>query len=298
MHGVEIAARDGLTLTAFLSLPPGSDPDGDGRPDRPLPMVLNVHGGPWARDFYGYDAEAQWLANRGYAHLQVNYRGSSGFGKGFLNKATGEFAGKMHDDLLDAVEWAVKEKIAVRDQVAIYGGSYGGYATLVGLTFTPETFACGVDIVGPSSLVTLIESFPAYWQPYMETTWYKRVGDPRTKEGRELLLSRSPITRVDQIRRPLLIAQGANDPRVTQKESDSIVEAMQSKKIPVTYVLYADEGHGFARPENRMSFYAISEHFLSRCLGGRTEPLGTFQGAKVTVPAGVENIPGLADALP
>jgi dipeptidyl aminopeptidase/acylaminoacyl peptidase len=169
----------------------------------------------------------------------------------------------------------------------------------VGLTFTPDRFACGVDIVGPSSLVTLIESFPAYWQPFMELTWYRRVGDPRTPEGRKLLLERSPITKVDQIKRPLLIAQGANDPRVTQKESDQIVAAMKARKIPVTYALYADEGHGFARPENRISFYALADHFLAGCLGGRAEPLGSdLAGAALSVPEGAGAIPGLSKVLP
>ena len=298
MHPVEIKTRDGLTLVAYLSLPPGSGKDYDGRPDRPLPMVLNVHGGPWARDSFGYHPESQWLANRGYATLQVNYRGSTGFGKKFTNAGNREFAGKMHDDLVDAVNWAIGAGITTKDKVAIYGGSYGGYATLTGLTFTPDVFACGVDIVGPSNLVTLIESFPAYWQPFMEGSWYKRVGDPRTEEGRKFLLSKSPITRVDQIRKPLLIAQGANDPRVVQKESDQLVAEMKARKIPVTYVLYPDEGHGFARPENRTSFYAVSEGFLSKCLGGRFEPVGNdFKGASAKVLEGADNVPGLADAI-
>lgn len=297
MHPVSIKSRDGLTLPSYLSLPPGSDKDGDGRPDKPIPMVLNVHGGPWARDGFGYNSEHQWLANRGYAVLAVNYRGSTGFGKDFINAANREFAGKMHDDLIDAVNWAVKEGIAPKDKIAIYGGSYGGYATLVGLTFTPDVFACGVDIVGPSSLVTLIESFPAYWQPFLEGTWYKRVGDPRTEEGRKFLLERSPITRVDQIRRPLLIAQGQNDPRVTKLESDQLAAAMKARNIPVTYVNYTDEGHGFARPQNRISFYAIAEGFLSNCLGGAYEPIGTdFTGANLQVLEGAEHVPGLKEA--
>jgi len=298
MYPIEIKARDGLTLPSYLSLPRGSDANNDGKPDKALPMVLYVHGGPWARDSYGYNSTHQWLANRGYAVLSVNYRGSEGFGKGFIEKATHEFAGKMHDDLIDSVDWAIANGVTTKDKVAIMGGSYGGYATLVGLTFTPEKFACGVDIVGPSSLVTLIESFPAYWQPFMEVTWYKRVGDPRTPEGRKHLLDRSPITKVDQIQRPLLIGQGANDPRVTQKESDQIVAAMKARKIPVTYAIYADEGHGFARPENRISFYAISDAFLSKCLSGRTEPFGTdLKGAALSVPEGAGDVPGLKEAL-
>ena len=205
----------------------------------------------------------------------------------------------MHDDLIDAVNWTIDKGIARKDKIAIMGGSYGGYATLVGMTFTPATFACGVDIVGPSNLVTLIESFPAYWQPFMEMSWYKRVGDPRTPAGKQLLLERSPLTRVDKIQKPLLIGQGANDPRVTRKESDQIVTAMKARDIPVTYVVYADEGHGFARPENRISFYAITDNFLGTCLGGRTEPIGDdLKGAAIEVPAGVEGIPGLKAALP
>ena len=164
MQSLEIKSRDGLTLVSYLSLPPGSDANGDGRPDSPVPMVLNVHGGPWARDTYGFDNEHQWLANRGYAVLSVNYRGSTGFGKKFVNAGNSEWAGKMHDDLLDAVKWAVDEKMTTADKVAIYGGSYGGYATLVGLTFTPDVFACGVDIVGPSNLNTLLASIPPYWK--------------------------------------------------------------------------------------------------------------------------------------
>ena len=203
----------------------------------------------------------------------------------------------MHDDLLDAVDWAVKQGIADAPKVAIMGGSYGGYATLVGLTFTPEVFACGVDIVGPSNLVTLLETMPPYWKPALDMM-KRRVGDPTTEEGKKDLLARSPLTKVDQIQRPLLIGQGANDPRVKQAEADQIVKAMTAKKIPVTYVLYPDEGHGFARPPNRFSFNALVEAFLGQHLGGRVEPLGSdLAGSTLTVPAGAERIPGLAEAL-
>jgi dipeptidyl aminopeptidase/acylaminoacyl peptidase len=229
--------------------------------------------------------------------LQVNYRGSTGFGKGFVEAANHQFAAKMHEDLIDAVKWAIDNGITTADKIAIYGGSYGGYATLVGMTFTPTTFACGVDIVGPSSLVSLIESFPEYWKPFMEGSWYRRVGNPAKPDERAELIARSPITRMDQVQRPLLIAQGANDPRVTRKESDSIVQALADKKIPVTYVVYADEGHGFARPENRVSFYAISEAFLSKCLGGRSEPMTAFPGANISVPQGADIVPGLSQAI-
>jgi dipeptidyl aminopeptidase/acylaminoacyl peptidase len=297
MQSLELKARDGLTLVSYLSLPPGSDANGDGRPEKPVPMVLNVHGGPWGRDTFGFDSEHQWLANRGYAVLAVNFRGSTGFGKGFVNAADKEWGGKMHDDLLDAVKWAVDQKITTSDKVAIYGGSYGGYATLVGLTFTPDTFACGVDIVGPSNLDTLLGSIPPYWKAFYEDL-ARRVGDPRTEEGRKLLAERSPLSHVQAIKKPLLIAQGANDPRVKQAEADQIVKAMKDKNLPVTYVLYPEEGHGFARPTNRTSFYAIAEGFLSQCLGGRYEPIGNdFKGANLKVPEGTRHVPGLADAL-
>jgi dipeptidyl aminopeptidase/acylaminoacyl peptidase len=297
MHDRVIKSRDGLNLVCYLSLPPGSDPDGDGVPDKRVPLVLDVHGGPWARDGWGFNADHQWLANRGYAVMNVNYRGSTGFGKEFINAADGEWSGKMHDDLLDAVKWAVDEKIALPDKVCIMGGSYGGYATLVGLTFTPEVFACGVDIVGPSSLVTLLENVPEYWYPFMPVM-KRKVGDKDTEAGRAALLARSPLTKVDAIRRPLLIAQGANDPRVTQLEADQIVAAMKEKGIPVTYALYPDEGHGFRRPENSKSFNAVTEAFLAAQLGGRFEPVGKdFTGSTITVPAGADQVPGLAEAL-
>jgi dipeptidyl aminopeptidase/acylaminoacyl peptidase len=286
-----------LNLVCYLTLPRDADPKETGRPNKPLPLVLNVHGGPWARDNWGYDPEHQLLANRGYAVLSVNYRGSTGFGKEFINAADREWAGKMHDDLIDAVNWAVEEKIADKDKVAIMGGSYGGYATLVGLTFTPEVFACGVDIVGPSSLITLMENPPEYWYSFMPVM-KRRVGDWETEEGREFLKSRSPLAHVDQIKRPLLIGQGANDPRVKQAEADQIVAAMEEKKIPVTYVLFQEEGHGFAKPENRFAFYAITEAFLAEHLGGRFEPVGdAFRGAVFTIPAGKDEVPGLKKAL-
>ncbi len=297
MQSLELKARDGLTLVSYLSLPPGSDANGDGVPDAPVPMVLNVHGGPWGRDGYGFDNEHQWLANRGYATLSVNFRGSTGFGKSFINASNKEWAGKMHDDLIDAVNWAVTNKVTTADKVAIYGGSYGGYATLVGVTFTPDTFACGVDIVGPSNLQTLLSTIPPYWKAFFEE-FAMRVGDPRTEEGKKLLAERSPLTRVDAIKKPLLIGQGANDPRVKQAEADQIVNAMKAKNIPVTYVLYPDEGHGFARPANRTSFYAVAEGFLAQCLGGRYEPVGNdFKGSSLKVLEGAANVPGLVDAL-
>lgn len=297
MYGVEIKSRDGLTLPSFLTLPAGADTNGDGKPETPVPMVLNVHGGPWAQDTFGYDGEAQWLANRGYAVLQVNYRGSTGYGKNFINAADREWGGKMHDDLLDAVQWAVDQGVTTSEKVAIYGGSYGGYATMVGLTFTPTTFACGVDIVGVTNLNTFMNTIPPYWESG-RPVFYRRIGDPTTEEGKAFLASRSPINRIGEIQRPLLVAQGANDPRVNKDESDQIVNAMKEKGLPVTYVLYPDEGHGFAKPANRTSFYAISESFLSQCLGGRYQPVGEdFSGASLQVLEGAEHVPGLKEAL-
>jgi dipeptidyl aminopeptidase/acylaminoacyl peptidase len=297
MYPVEIRSRDGLVQPSYLSLPPGSDPDGGGRPKSPVPLVLLPHGGPWARDVYGYNPLHQFLANRGYAVLSPNFRSSTGFGKAFLAAGYLEWGATMQDDLTDAVNWAVEQGVTTADQVAIMGGSYGGYAVLAGLAFTPEVFACGVDIVGPSNLNTLLASIPAYWEAG-RIQLYKRVGDPTTPDGAALLKACSPLTRADSIVRPLLIGQGANDPRVKQAESDQIVAALQSKSIPVTYVLFPDEGHGFARPENNIAFFAVAEHFLAACLDGRTEPFGdTLKASSMTVPEGAEFAPGLKEAL-
>jgi dipeptidyl aminopeptidase/acylaminoacyl peptidase len=262
MTPVDIPARDGLVLPSYLTLPAGREP-------KNLPLVVSVHGGPWARDAWGYSPYVQWLANRGYAVLQVNYRGSTGFGKAHVNAGNREWAAKMHDDLVDAVGWAVAQGYADPARIAIFGGSYGGYATLVGLTFTPELFACGVDVVGPSNLLTLLESIPPYWAP-LKAQFVQRVGDPQTEP--EFLKSRSPLFFADRIVRPLFVAQGANDPRVKQAESDQIVAAARKNGKDVTYLLFPDEGHGFARPENNIKFAAAAEAFLARHLGGRAEP--------------------------
>ena len=292
-----IKSRDGMDLVCYYTLPLQSDENGDGLPEKPLPMVLYVHGGPWARDYWGLDPIHQWLANRGYGVLSVNFRGSTGLGKSFINAGNLEWGKKMHDDLIDAVNWSVQQKIADPEKIAIMGGSYGGYASLAGLTFTPTTFACAVDIVGPSNLITLMETIPPYWKPEIEQ-FTKRVGDFRTEDGRKLLQERSPLNYVERIERPLLIGQGANDPRVKQNESDQIVKAMQAKGLPVIYVLYGDEGHGFARPENSLSFYAIAEAFLAEHLGGSFQPIGQdFMGANLTVPAGAGEVPSLSQAL-
>ncbi|HEY9665140.1 MAG TPA: S9 family peptidase, partial [Allocoleopsis sp.] len=273
MQPIAFLAKDGLTIHGYLTTPPGVAA-------HHLPTVLLIHGGPWARDMWGYDAEAQWLANRGYAVLQVNFRGSTGYGKAFLNAGNREWAGKMHEDLLDAVRWLKDQGIADPKKIAIMGGSYGGYATLVGLTFTPEVFAAGVDIVGPSNLITLMQSIPPYWEP-LKAQFYHRVGNLDTEP--EFLKARSPLFFCEQIQKPLLIAQGANDPRVKQAESDQIATAMRKANKPVEYVLYTDEGHGFARPENRLHFYAVAEEFLAKYLGGRCEPIGDIQGHSAVI---------------
>ena len=290
MHGVEIAARDGLTLPSYLTLAAGTEGE---RPAQPGAMVLLVHGGPWARDTYGFNPLHQLLANRGYHVLSVNFRGSTGFGKGFINAGNKQWGLAMHDDLIDAVEWAIAEGIAAREKVAIMGGSYGGYATLAGLAFTPDIFACGVDIVGPSNLETLLGTIPPYWAP-MVKIFHERMGDPNTEEGLAMLKAASPLYKASEITKPLLIAQGANDPRVKQAESDQIVGAMKEAGIPVTYVLFPDEGHGFAKPSNNIAFEAISENFLAEVLGGRAEPLGDVLAASTAeIVEGAEHVKGL-----
>lgn len=294
MHPSVIKARDGLDLVSYLTLPKGADANGDGKADKPVPMVLFVHGGPWARDGYGYNSYHQWLANRGYAVLSVNFRASTGFGKKFLAAGNMEWGKKMHDDLLDAVDWAVKQGVTTKDKVAIMGGSYGGYATLAGLAFTPDAFACGVDIVGPSNLNTLLASIPPYWESGKQQM-YRRMGNPNTPEGQAILKERSPLFAADKITKPLLIGQGANDPRVNVRESDQIVDAMKAKNIPVTYVVFPDEGHGFARPVNNIAFNAVTENFLAPCLGGRAEPIGNaLDGSTAEIRHGAEFVKGLA----
>ncbi len=293
MHPVVIKARDGMELVSYLTLPKDvkiiSDSVNTIKTDKKVPLVMYVHGGPTARDEWGLDKTHQWLADRGYAVLSVNYRGSTGFGKNFINAGNGEWSRKMHDDIIDAANWAVASGITSQDKIGIMGGSYGGYEALVGVTFTPDFFRCAVDIVGPSNLVTLLESIPPYWKPFIESLNRKTGGNVTTDEGRKELLDRSPITFVDKISRPLLIGQGANDPRVKQAESDQIVKAMQNKKIPVIYALYPDEGHGFARPENRMSFFVLTEYFLHENLGGYVEKFNDdFKGTSLKVEAGAE----------
>jgi dipeptidyl aminopeptidase/acylaminoacyl peptidase len=264
MRPATVRARDGLELVCYLTRPAGAA--------LPGPMVLLVHGGPWSRDMFGFNPLHQWLADRGYAALSVNFRGSIGFGKAFINAGDGEWGRRMDDDLLDAVAWAVHEGVADPARIAIMGASYGGYATLVGLTRQPEFYACGIDIVGPSNLETLLRTVPPYWESF-RSMLFRAIGDPDTPDGLRLAHDRSPLFRAGQILRPLLIGQGANDPRVKQAESDQMVGALVANEIPVTYLLYPDEGHGFVRPENAISFYAVAEEFLARHLGGRLEPM-------------------------
>ncbi|MCV7154955.1 S9 family peptidase [Mycolicibacterium pyrenivorans] len=262
MQPVTITARDGWPLHSYLTPPVGVEPQG-------LPLVLVVHGGPWYRDSWGFDAGVQMLANRGYAVLQVNFRGSMGFGKAFLSAAKGEFAGKMHNDLIDGVTWAVEQGYADRDRVGILGGSYGGYAALVGVTFTPDVFAAAVDYVGISDLANFMRTLPAIARPHLANNWHAYVGDPDDPEQLADMLARSPITKVDQIRTPLLVIQGANDVRVVQAESDDLVNALRDRGVEVDYLIQTDEGHGAVNPENVIEMWEAISRFLAEQLGGR-----------------------------
>lgn len=253
-------ARDGLTLHGYLTLPNGVDP-------KNLPFVIHPHGGPWVRDDWGYDPIVQFLANRGYGVLQINYRGSTGYGRAFWEKGFKQWGkGSMQHDISDGVAWLIKQGYADPKRIGIVGGSYGGYAVLAGLAFTPELYACGIDIVGPSSLFTLLESIPPYWEPGRQKL-YAMVGDPEKDE--QLLKDISPLFHVQNIKAPLMIVQGANDPRVKQRESDQIVEELKKRNIDVHYILNQDEGHGFHNEENRISVFKEIEAFLSEHLGGR-----------------------------
>jgi dipeptidyl aminopeptidase/acylaminoacyl peptidase len=232
--------------------------------------VLLVHGGPWRRDTWGFDPQAQWLANRGYLVIQVNFRGSTGYGKQFLNAGNRQWGAKMHDDLLDALFWTVEQGWVDPTRMAIFGRSYGGYAALVGAAFTPDTFCCAVAVAAPANLNTLITSYPPYWAPVIAQA-HLRVGNPETDA--DFLWSRSPLSRVDDIRIPLMIVQGANDPRVPQAESEQVVTALRKSEVPLTYLLYEDEGHGLVKPDNRLRFYATAEQFLAQHLRGQAQPV-------------------------
>ena len=261
MKPVNYTSTDGLKIPAYLTLPKGVEP-------KNLPTILVPHGGPWARDYWGYNSYHQFLANRGYAVLSMNFRSSTGYGKKFLNAGNNEWGQKMQDDITNGVKYLVDQGIADPDKVGIMGGSYGGYATLAGLTFTPDVYAAGVSIVGPSNLITLLESIPPYWEQ-IRTMFHERMGDPTTEDGKAQLMRQSPLHSADKIKVPLMVVQGANDPRVKKAESDQIVVAMRELGLPVEYICAPDEGHGFSRPENNMAYLAAAEKFLSKHLGGR-----------------------------
>jgi dipeptidyl aminopeptidase/acylaminoacyl peptidase len=261
MEPIKFLARDGWTIHGYLTMPVEKKRSN-------LPMILNVHGGPWGRDTWQYNSEVQWFANRGYACLQVNFRGSLGYGKDFLNAGNREWGRNMHHDLVDAVHWAIRQGIADPEKVAIYGGSYGGYAALVGATFTPNLFRCAIASMGPSNLITFIRAIPPYWSAF-RALFHKRVGNPDTEEA--FLVSCSPLFKAERITIPILLVQGANDPRVKQAEAEQIVAAMQNNSINYEYLLFPDEGHGLAKPENRLKFYTVAEKFLAQHLGGLFE---------------------------
>ena len=294
MIPVEIEARDGLTLVSYLTLPMGADVNDDARPETPQPLVIAPHGEPWGRDAYGYDPLHQWLANRGYAVLSVNFRGSSGFGKAFQNAGNREWGGRMQEDLLDAVQWAVENGIAAPDRVAIMGASFGGYAALSGLTFTPERFRCGISFAGAANLTSMLEAAPAYESAYRDAL-YLRVGDPRDAAGRQTLRDQSPLNRVGDIQSPLLLALGGRDRAALRAEADQIARNLSTRRVPLIYLNYPDEGSSLLRQQNRLSFFAAAEHFLGECLGGRVEPVGAaFQGANVQAIEGASRVPGLS----
>ncbi|KAI6187832.1 Dipeptidyl peptidase family member 6 [Aphelenchoides besseyi] len=297
MVGFDFNARDGLKIQAYLSLPPqakllsADQVHGENvelakiglLPVNPQKLIVFVHGGPKARDFFGFSSFNAWLTNRNYAVLQVNFRGSVGFGKKLINAGNGEWARKMHTDLLDAVDFVVKKGIARRDSIAIMGASYGGFATLVGLTFTPDVFSCGVDIVGPSNLITLLETIPPYWVGFYNDMITMLGADKNTEEGIASLKSRSPLFFANKVRKPLLMIHGSNDPRVRQSESEQFVAELKKNNIPVNFVVYGNEGHGPRRPENVLSMAGIIENFLQKCLHGDAQPyrLGQYNSSAI-----------------
>jgi dipeptidyl aminopeptidase/acylaminoacyl peptidase len=265
MSPIQFTARDGLQLNGYLTLPAGFEPGQ--KFDKPLPLVVNPHGGPWARDTWGFNVEAQLLANRGYAVLQLNFRGSTGYGRAFWEASFGQWGRAMQNDIDDSVDWLVAKGIVDPARVGIYGASYGGYATLAGVAFTPDRYAAAVDYVGVSNLFTLLESMPPYWKPMLDML-YEMIGNPQTEAGRQALHDASPLFFADRIVTPLLVAQGANDPRVKQAESDQIVEALRARGVDVKYVLKENEGHGFRNEENQIEFYEAMEAFFAEYLGG------------------------------
>jgi dipeptidyl aminopeptidase/acylaminoacyl peptidase len=290
MTPVEIEARDGLTLVSYLTLPIGSDANSDGRPEAPTPLVVVPHAGPWARDAYGFNAMHQWLANRGYAVLSVNFRGSTGFGEAFLNAGNREWGGRMQEDLLDAVAWAVSSGIAQADRIALVGSGFGGYAAVAGLAFTPEQFRCAAAYGAPGNLLSVVEAAP----PPLRDAWYLRVGDARTTEGRQLLRERSTLQRAGQITRPLFLALGARDTGATRAEFDAIAQSLRGRRIGLTSIMFQSEGAELVRPQDRLAYYAVLEQFLGDCLGGRIEPVGAaFEGAEMVAYDGAASVPGL-----
>jgi dipeptidyl aminopeptidase/acylaminoacyl peptidase len=283
---VTIRARDGLSLQAYLT-----------RPELPqgakAPLVLDIHGGPYLRDQWGFNSVHQWLANRGYAVLSVNYRGSTGFGKAFVTAADREWGGRMHDDLIDALDWAIAAGVADPQRVAFFGGSYGGYSALMAATKTPDRFACIVDLFGISNLITFMATIPPYWGPWF-SIWKNRLGDPDTEAGRAFLAERSPLTHIDRATRPILIVQGLKDVRVVPAESEQMVAALKTKGVPVTYITFSDEGHGFVRTENRLACFAVVEAFLAQHLGGRRQPVGDdFARSSIKIETGRDLVDGL-----
>ncbi|MBL8544937.1 MAG: S9 family peptidase [Hyphomonadaceae bacterium] len=290
MTPVEIVARDGVSLVSYLTLPGGADANGDARPEQPLPLVLLPHDGPWARDSYGFDAMHQWLANRGYAVLSVNYRGSAGFGKAFLNAGNGEWGAAIQNDLADAAQWAVAQRVAEEGRVAIVGSGFGGYAVLSGLAFTPDQYRCGASFAAPANLFSMLDLAPAWQRDQL----YRRVADARTEAGRQLLRVRSPVFHAGRVRSPLLLAYGARDPRLSRGETDQVAQAVRLRGM-LTYLVFPDEGRELIRPQDRLSYLAVLEHFLGDCLGGRVEPVGAaFEGAAINVYDGAVNVPGLS----
>ena len=325
MNGIIIKSRDGLDLVSYITYPQKSLPEDskDNKnnqseikhhiknknkfnnnkqeteielknliPKKPLPMVIFPHGGPIARHYWGYSKIHQWLSNRGYIVLDINFRGSSGFGKNFIKKGNGEWGGKMHDDIIDGVNWAIENKIADKNKIGIFGGSYAGYEVLVGLTFTPEVFAVGIDIVGISNLITDYLTMPEYWKTYKSRFKLMLGEDPEKKEDLKKLKKKSPFYFVKNIVKPLLISHGLNDPRVKKNESDQIVNEMKKNGIPVTYLVFPDEGHGNKKPENNFALYAIAEYFLKKNLDGRFENISDdFKGSSIEVHTGKELLP-------
>lgn len=292
MTPIEIEARDGLTLVSYLTLPPGADANNDGRPDQPLPLVIIAHDGPWSRQSYGFDPMHQWLANRGYAVLSVNFRGSSGFGKAFLNAGNREWGGKMLDDLTDAVQWVAQNGIAQADRIAIIGEGFGGYAVLNALSLTPTQYRCGVSYGGPANLTSFLSNYAG---DIDRSQLYQRIGDPRTADGRKLLYDQSPLYRAAQIRSPLLLALGGHDPIASRADADQIALALRARGTNATYLVFPDDGAALTRTRDRLAYLAVLEHFLGDCLGGRVGPVGgALEGANLIAYEGAMNVPGLS----